>query len=130
MNHRPAAIPKRFQEKMVANDIYAVPGGTIKVEWVAASKDLTAGVLVTSQHSDIDMVNHVNNAAYVRWVMDEYRGAFPNAEISEFSINYLQEVLLGDTVRIYHTINDNTAFVMIENTPDQEPICRVRIGWN
>lgn len=51
--------------------------------------------------SDIDVNNHVNNAEYVKWVMDCFdvdrlRQGGPRS----IRVNYLDETLLGDQVRI------------------------------
>jgi acyl-ACP thioesterase len=49
-------------------------------------------------HSDLDMNNHVNNVSYIRWIEDfclEKGFVF-----EKISINYLNEVLLGESIEI------------------------------
>jgi len=58
------------------------------------------------QYSDLDMNLHVNNAIYGQWVMNCIDiETWKNWQISEFSINYLQEILPQDQVFIKRNVN-------------------------
>jgi medium-chain acyl-[acyl-carrier-protein] hydrolase len=48
--------------------------------------------------SDLDMNNHVNNVAYIRWVEDFCTSN--DIQFSDLAINYLAEALLNETIRI------------------------------
>lgn len=52
-------------------------------------------------YSDIDMNNHVNNVAYIRWVLDSFELSFlKERRVTDFSINFLSEALYGDRVTV------------------------------
>lgn len=108
-DHRPAPIPGKELLEQVANNEYAVVGGARKVR--AINGNPSEGILLIARPSDIDLVNHVNNAAYVRWLMDEAYLAMPENEIASFTINYRNEVFLGDEVHVRHKIVEDRMLV-------------------
>ncbi|MDR2803817.1 MAG: acyl-ACP thioesterase [Treponema sp.] len=56
----------------------------------------------TAVYSDIDFNGHVNNARYIQWVQDALpAGFFKNITKFRIDINYVGEVVLGETVGIY-----------------------------
>jgi medium-chain acyl-[acyl-carrier-protein] hydrolase len=60
--------------------------------------------------SDIDTNRHVNNAQYAKWITD----CFPQEDshhrhISSIQINFLEETLLGDTITLLKTPEDNAS---------------------
>ncbi|MDR2796399.1 MAG: acyl-ACP thioesterase [Spirochaetaceae bacterium] len=56
----------------------------------------------TSLYSDIDFNGHVNNARYIQWIQDALPKDFiKNAVKLRIDINYVNEVVLGETVEIY-----------------------------
>jgi acyl-ACP thioesterase len=60
--------------------------------------------------SDLDTNRHVNNAQYVKWVTDCFSDEhFRNRRITSLQINYLEETLLGDTVRLFKIPADVSA---------------------
>ncbi|OFX84535.1 MAG: hypothetical protein A2W99_02650 [Bacteroidetes bacterium GWF2_33_16] len=77
--------------------------------------------------SDMDVNMHVNNATYVRWIMDSVLSQKP---VNEFEINFLAELLLNDlfVVSLTETI-DSTQFVVITGTESKREICRARIWY-
>ena len=51
--------------------------------------------------SELDVNEHVNNAHYVRWVMDCFDAAkFRSQEVKMIQLNYLEQVMYGDRVEI------------------------------
>ena len=51
--------------------------------------------------SDLDVNHHVNNAEYVKWVMDCFEvGMQTSHGLRSVQLNYLEETLLGDHVRV------------------------------
>jgi hypothetical protein len=53
-------------------------------------------------YSDIDCYGHANNARYIQWVQDlTDLDALTNADQYRLDINYLSEVLPGETVELW-----------------------------
>ncbi|MDR3356797.1 MAG: acyl-ACP thioesterase [Spirochaetaceae bacterium] len=53
-------------------------------------------------YSDIDFNGHVNNARYIQWIQDILpKDFFKNAAKLRIDINYVTEVVPGETVEIY-----------------------------
>lgn len=63
---------------------------------IAVHGELIATEEIRVRYADLDLYDHVNNTAYIRWVenMLADQGIFPN----RFSINYQAECLAGETV--------------------------------
>lgn len=76
-------------------------------------------------YSDLDVNKHVNNATYVRWILDSY---FSNSEkgIKEFEINFLSELYLNDHFTVHKAKDEQEHFYVLKNTMDRE-VCRARI---
>ncbi len=52
--------------------------------------------------SDLDVNNHVNNAEYVKWIVDSFDADRARRRvIKTIQVNYLEEAVLGDVVAIY-----------------------------
>jgi len=76
--------------------------------------------------SDLDIVGHVNNARYMEWCIDAATTAVnADSEICEFEINYNNEALLGQDIRIsgLDTGNGETLFQAIREDDGKEIIC-------
>jgi acyl-ACP thioesterase len=87
------------------------------------------------QHHDIDQYRHVNQAAYLEWVLDALSAGQvasterPAAGVAvEISVDYLKELVLGEK---YQTlIADNGAATCdVIRLPDREAMCRARLKW-
>lgn len=53
------------------------------------------------KYSDIDINNHVNSVRYIEWVSDCFSlDVYREKQIKRFEINYMNELLFGDTVEI------------------------------
>ena len=64
--------------------------------------DLVKTAERTALYSDIDFNGHVNNARYIQWIQDALPGDFlKNAVNIRIDINYVGEVVPGETVGIY-----------------------------
>lgn len=73
----------------------------VKTHKVSLPADLTYLKSFQVQYSDLDMNFHVNNAVYGRWVTDSLSlDLLKEWRVSEFSINYLQEILYPSEVNI------------------------------
>ena len=60
--------------------------------------------------SDLDTNRHVNNAQYVKWITDCFsEEQFRDRRIASLQVNYLEETLVGDTVRLFKSPSDISA---------------------
>lgn len=71
-------------------------------EKVEFSDNLTSRAEFTTRNSDLDLNGHVNNTKYTQWILDSIDYKHHDAVlISEYHINFLSEVKLGDTVEVF-----------------------------
>ncbi len=127
-NHRPVAIPETLIAQMQPYDQYAVPDGAKKLSALPKEEPMTEGMHIEAQDSDIDMVNHVNNAVYVRWILDETRRTYPTAAIKEITINYLNEAFCREQVLVSHTkISNKELAHQIIRQGERTLVCRSQI---
>ncbi len=69
-----------------------------KIPW---PQNLVKKEEIMAKYSHIDMNYHVNNGRYLEWVLNEFQMDFLlNREVSEISLNFLNEVKPGDTIEI------------------------------
>ena len=76
--------------------------------------------------SDLDVNKHVNNATYVRWVLDSFFSDNNSELISELQINFISELMLNDEFEVCKSEDDNKQFYVLKNSKDKE-VCRARI---
>ncbi len=97
----------------------------------------TSGEALPVRYGDIDQYRHVNNAAYVAWVLNAIaahtgaaaaEGLLP---IARLDVDYLQETLLTDRYRHVVQYGGPTGehLVQITRERDAEPTCRARIRF-
>ncbi|MDA3952796.1 MAG: thioesterase [Bacteroidales bacterium] len=78
-------------------------------------------------NSDLDVNKHVNNATYVRWIVDSFYLNENKGVITEFEINFLLELSLNDEFTI-HTINsEDGSYFILRNTKGRD-VCKARIN--
>jgi len=71
-------------------------------------------------YSDIDYYGHANNARYVQWIQDATdMDALTKADQFRLDINYLNEVMPGNTVELWAAPLEKD--IPIENTGDYPP---------
>ena len=64
--------------------------------------------------SDLDIVNHVNNVKYLEWCLDLVNPQFIlDQKLKSFDMNFMQELMLGDEVRIQQSNTDNSSIYSI-----------------
>lgn len=61
-------------------------------------------------YSDIDYNGHLNNTVYADFLVDFLPGGISGREITEFSINYEHEAVLGDTIELFARKDGDTVF--------------------
>jgi medium-chain acyl-[acyl-carrier-protein] hydrolase len=75
--------------------------------------------------SDLDVNKHVNNATYVRWILDSYFSKGQNS-ILEFEINFTSELLLNDEFVVHKGEGGESNSFILKNIQDKE-ICKAVI---
>jgi acyl-ACP thioesterase len=130
-SHKPTSLPAEFSSLMEINDSYATTAGSEKVGESAAQIERSKGMFATAHHSDIDMVDHVNNATYARWMMDEILVEYLQKSVLEkIQINYLGECFLGDEVAVSHIlVKESDLLHEVMNIDTQQVICRMHTIW-
>jgi acyl-ACP thioesterase len=83
----------------------------------------------TIRYSDIDFNQHANSMKYVEWLLDRFDIDWYKTHcIRRFEINFMHEVLFGETVAIYqHTQADATLFEVKKG--NLESACKMKIDW-
>ena len=129
-SHKPARLPDEYTNLMDINNTYATRSGSEKVV-EDAERDRSRGIHVTAHYSDIDMVDHVNNATYARWMMDEIPVHYQQRNtINKLNINYLGECFVGDQVKVIHTeVSGSNLLHQVLNSDGDEVICRAYSSW-
>jgi len=75
--------------------------------------------------SDIDVNGHVNNATYVKWILDAYFSKYEKHFV-EFEINFLRELRLNDEFIVDESQDEQNGFFALKNDKGQD-ICVSRI---
>lgn len=84
------------------------------------------------RYSDLDVNRHVNNAAYVRWILDSFDSQrFDRFEIASVRIDYLSEMVLGESIAVEAHVEDEQGGQMILGVrlDDGRPVFQARITW-
>lgn len=78
-------------------------------------------------YSDLDVNKHVNNAIYVKWILDSFfSGELDNKNILEFEINFLSELVLNDEFTVNAVEEKGERFYVLKNVSNKE-VCKARI---
>ena len=130
-SRKPARLPAEYSNLMENKDSYATIAGSEKVAEQEAESNRSEGLFMTARNSDIDMVDHVNNATYARWMMDELPVQYQQKNsLKKLTINYLGESYLGDKVKVYHTLVTSTNLLHeVVDTESGKVICRTNTIW-
>ncbi len=84
------------------------------------------------KYSDLDVVQHVNNTQYQRFILDTFSSGFRNEfHIKSFEINYLAEALIDDDLKIL-TGRSSKQYEYkheIRRSADEKIICRAVSLW-
>ncbi|MEE4197099.1 MAG: acyl-ACP thioesterase domain-containing protein [Bacteroidales bacterium] len=75
--------------------------------------------------SDMDVNRHVNNATYVRWILDSWF-AENNAAIAEFEINFLSELMLNDEFLVFAGKQEENYYYAL-GEPGAKAFCTARL---
>jgi acyl-ACP thioesterase len=78
--------------------------------------------------SDLDIVNHANNAKYLEWCLDLVdENKILSHQIKSFEMNFLKELSLRDKVLIHECINDND--VVFSITKEDKTCFALQLNW-
>ncbi|MFO7842582.1 MAG: thioesterase [Bacteroidales bacterium] len=76
-------------------------------------------------YSDIDVNRHVNNATYVRWILDSWFSE-NKEDIAEFEISFLSELMLNDEFAVFAGPQNENYFYTLRDT-GSKAICNARL---
>jgi acyl-ACP thioesterase len=105
---------------------HAIPEPPEKLPPVTASAADEAREIMPS---DVDMNGHVNNACYVRWVLDSPLHRQDGREVKTLEVNFLHEAHAGEryAIAMQPTAGDTRSY-SIARCDDGRELTRVRIG--
>ncbi len=103
------------------------------LEKLKPARDLTLRYEKKILLSDLDVNNHVNNAEYMRWIVDCFdAGQIGTKSIGSIQVNYLEEALLGDTIALYsgrENEEGDTYYLEGVSRNKQSKIFQARVEW-
>jgi acyl-ACP thioesterase len=83
-----------------------------------------------AKYSHIDINNHVSTIHYVEWICNYFTiKQFQQKNIARFEINFINEIVFGDEVRIFAVEFKKDDF-HFEIRKDEKVACRARIKFN
>ena len=87
---------------------------------------------VEALYSDIDINKHVTSTRYIQLILDAFSlEHHQNHNIKKFEINFLSEVLYGDSVEVkIETVSKNNYIIELVKSSDSKVACRSRILWD
>lgn len=78
--------------------------------------------------SDLDIVNHVNNVKYLEWCLDLVNfKSILKQDLKSFDMNFMKELVLGDTVSIEKSVIDTKSVYSIAK--DGKPCFALELNW-
>ncbi|MCB0496008.1 MAG: hypothetical protein KDC79_07715 [Cyclobacteriaceae bacterium] len=120
---KPTHIPPKLVARMPINTKNAYDFATHKITSLTDWENSTTYQIVPS---DVDMVNHTNNVAYVRMALNTLRVEQPIATID---VNFLRQSYLDDTVTIRTKTVDTSAKAEIVSDKE-EVIFRMKLSFH
>jgi len=96
-----------------------------KLGKVSFSSDIAELDIRKVYYSDLDVNRHVNNATYVRWILDSYFST-ENKNITELEINFLTELKLNDEFVVNYLCKDGIHYYVLKNKSNKD-ICKVKL---
>lgn len=85
------------------------------------------------RYSDLDLYDHVNNAKYIQWILDNYPlNMHRDFEVETFEINFLAETKIGDEAAIHTQTIDGYDYAFLHSVKrraDNRDICLAKVIW-
>jgi acyl-ACP thioesterase len=128
---RPTEVPDQVLSIMQPHDVYATRNGTVKVLKNEETSERSIGVKMKVVYTDIDMVDHVNNVSYIKWITNESPFFnMPDKKIKSLNINYLAQSFIGDQVEVFHFKESvETVFHEVKHADKGTSLCKVKTEW-
>ena len=108
----------------------AMPGDVLGKQ--ANPKELAQLHRFSVRFSDLDTNRHVNNAAYVRWILDSFDAErHDRFEIGSIRIDYTSETALGEQIDVQAQAEDAAGGqVILGVRPNgDQPVFQARVAW-
>lgn len=108
----------------------AVAGDVLEKQ--ANAQELSELRRFSVRYSDLDVNRHVNNAAYVRWILDSFDAErHDRFRIAAIRIDYLSETVLGESIAVQAQAEDpEGGQTILGMRPDVlQPVFQARIAW-
>jgi medium-chain acyl-[acyl-carrier-protein] hydrolase len=103
------------------------------LEKLKPARDLTLRYERKILLSNLDVNNHVNNAEYMKWIVDCFDpDQIGTKSIGSIQVNYLDEALLGDTIALYsgrETEEGDTYYLEGVSRNKESKIFQARVEW-
>lgn len=80
-------------------------------------------------YSDIDGNGHMNNARYGAFVIDSLPEAFRAHEFKDFKINYVNEAVLGENIKLYGSFNDSEKKAVVIGKQEDKICFESELAW-
>lgn len=97
-SRRPVRIPDEIIRMGLTSQDHVLPLTKEKLEWELKEADEN---IFTVRRTDLDINQHANNVAYIRWIMETVdEQTYTNGHCSEFTIQYNEEAGLRDKINV------------------------------
>ncbi len=80
-------------------------------------------------YTAIDKAQHVNNAIYMRWIMDALFEEDQNRKIKTVNISYIHETKMGETLTIKRYKEGHTYHFSLQNNSDIVLLCDIEMEF-
>lgn len=127
--HRPLR-PRPFLQEIVMPDEPPVAGDVLEKQ--ASAQGMQELRRICVPFSDLDVNRHVNNAAYVRWILDSFdQDQHEQQQIRSIRIDYLAETQLGETISIqgHSPLSEDHQSLVGLRTPSAQPAFQAKVAW-
>lgn len=127
--HRPMR-PGPFMQSVPPTRAASKPEGVLEKQ--ANPVGLSDLRLFSVRYSDLDVNRHVNNVAYVRWILDSFDASWHDrSEITAIRIDYISETHLGEhiLVKAQAMRADGTQAILGVRPEGDQPVFQAGIVW-
>lgn len=127
---RPARLPVRVQSLRLPDRPLPL---SLPDDKLTPPADLEDGISVPVTYSDLDVNQHTNNAAYLRWTLDALPPALHNTHrLAALEMDFRAETTIGDTIRVAHRMTDAPTpegWHRLVRTSDNRDVAVLRTRW-
>ncbi|MCD6453942.1 MAG: hypothetical protein J7L62_01410 [Candidatus Aminicenantes bacterium] len=99
-------------------------------EKLIPSENMSFSGNYTVKNSDVDVNMHMNNAQYLRVVLDSYEVTWlKKFRIEVFDINFKAEAMVGDELTLKTRSDGNLFLHSVERKKDKRPVALLKLKW-